>query len=80
MNADMPTRQTILIGGSYPGALSAWLRSTHPHLSVGAWSASGVVQPIADFWQYDEQVYLSTKKSGDWCPELMAAQNIYATE
>jgi len=50
MNADDPARQTILVGGSYPGALSAWMRSTHPHMSVGSWSASGVVQPISDFW------------------------------
>lgn len=50
MNKDYPTRKTVVIGGSYPGALSAWFRSTHPHMSVASWSASGVVQPITDFW------------------------------
>lgn len=53
MNLDDPTRQTVVIGGSYPGALSAWFRSRYPHLAMASWSSSGVVQPIVDFWQFD---------------------------
>lgn len=49
-------------------------------MSVGSWAASGVVQPIADFWQYDEQVYLTLLKYGDFCPAFMALQTAYATE
>jgi serine protease 16 len=30
MNEDNPDRETIVIGGSYPGALSAWFRSKYP--------------------------------------------------
>ena len=30
MNEDLPTRQTIVIGGSYPGALSGWFRARYP--------------------------------------------------
>jgi len=58
----------LVIGGSYPGALSAWFRERYPHLTVGSWSSSGVVQPIVDFWRFDEQTYQSTVKSGEWCP------------
>jgi len=50
MNLDNPARQTIVIGGSYPGALSGWFRSRYPHMAIASWASSGVVQPIADFW------------------------------
>ena len=44
----------LLIGGSYPGALAAWTRERYPHLAVGAWASSASVQPIIDFWKFDE--------------------------
>lgn len=36
----------ISIGGSYPGAMSAWFRNKYPHLTIGAISSSGVVLAI----------------------------------
>lgn len=54
MNEDMPERQTIVIGGSYPGALSAWFRYTYPDIATASWAASAVVQPLEDMWTYDE--------------------------
>jgi hypothetical protein len=42
------SKPTIMIGGSYPGALSAWFRTRYPHIA------------IADYWQYDEQLYTAT--------------------
>ena len=39
----------IVIGGSYPGALSAWFKSQYPHHAVGSWSSSGVIHAIEDF-------------------------------
>lgn len=44
------SKPTIVIGGSYSGALSAWFRTRYPHIAIAAWSASGIVQPIPDFW------------------------------
>lgn len=50
------TRKWLTIGGSYPGALSAWFRITHPELVVAAWSSSGVVDAIFNFSQFDQQI------------------------
>ena len=36
-------RQWVMIGGSYPGALSAWFRARYPEWAVASWSSSGVV-------------------------------------
>lgn len=61
--------EVVVVGGSYPGALSAWFRSRYPHLTIASWASSAVVQPIVDFQQYDKQSYTSTVKSGEWCPD-----------
>lgn len=58
----------VVIGGSYPGALSAWFREKYPQMTMASWASSGVVYPIADFWKFDEQVYLSTVKHSEECP------------
>lgn len=59
----------ITIGGSYPGALSAWFRYKYPHLTVGALASSAVVEAIEDFVDFDAQIRTSTLKSGPQCPE-----------
>eukprot|EP00769_Ergobibamus_cyprinoides_P004677 gnl/Ergobibamus_cyprinoides/864.p1 GENE.gnl/Ergobibamus_cyprinoides/864~~gnl/Ergobibamus_cyprinoides/864.p1 ORF type:complete len:352 (+),score=93.32 gnl/Ergobibamus_cyprinoides/864:143-1057(+) len=46
----------LILGGSYPGALSAWFRAKFPHLSVGAVASSAVVNPVIDFTIFDRQV------------------------
>jgi pimeloyl-ACP methyl ester carboxylesterase len=48
--------QWVALGGSYPGALSAWFRIKYPHLVVGAISSSGVVNAILNFTDFDKQV------------------------
>lgn len=65
----------ISIGGSYPGALSAWYRSKYPHLTIGSIASSAVINAIVDFKQFDEQMYLSTVKSGDFCSNAINASS-----
>ena len=71
--------KVLVIGGSYPGAMSAWFRNRYPHLAVGSWSSSGVVQPVVDFWKFDEQTYQSTVKSGEFCPKMIQDTMVYVT-
>ncbi|OQR81524.1 serine protease family S28, partial [Thraustotheca clavata] len=52
----------IAIGGSYPGALSAWFRIAYPNTTVASLSSSGVVNPVYNFHAFDEQVALSAGK------------------
>lgn len=47
---------------------------------MASWASSGVVQPIVDFWQFDEQVYTSSIKSGALCPAMIENSNDYITE
>ena len=57
----------VVIGGSYAGALAAWMRYKYPDLVVGAYSSSGVVNSILDFSAFDDQVKRSVQKSGPEC-------------
>ena len=72
--------EAFVIGGSYPGAMSAWFRSRYPHLAVGSWASSAVVQPIIDFQQYDMQTFTSTSKSGEYCPTMIQSSMDFVTE
>ncbi|KAJ2930761.1 hypothetical protein H1R20_g6344, partial [Candolleomyces eurysporus] len=42
----------IFVGGSYAGALAAFIMEQHPGVFWAAYSSAGVVQPKIDFWQY----------------------------
>ncbi|ATY65732.1 serine protease [Cordyceps militaris] len=42
----------VFTGGSYPGALAAWIEKLYPGTFWAYHAVSGVVQPIADYWQY----------------------------
>ncbi|KAF9554962.1 hypothetical protein CPC08DRAFT_712435 [Agrocybe pediades] len=53
----------ILIGGSYPGALVSWTMLKQPGVFWAGYSTAGVVQPIADFWQYFEPIRVNMPKN-----------------
>jgi hypothetical protein len=36
----------LTIGGSYPGAMSAWFRYKYPHMTVGAIASSAVILAV----------------------------------
>lgn len=57
----------MTVGGSYPGAVTAWFRYKYPHLTIGSISSSGVVNAIEDFTDFDESIYTSTQKSSSGC-------------
>ena len=65
------------IGGSYPGALSAWFREKFPYLTVGALASSAVVNSFIDYPSYDQQVYTSLMKSGPQCVASVQLLNNY---
>jgi hypothetical protein len=65
----------ISIGGSYPGALSAWYRYKYPHLTIGAIASSAVVLAIEDYQDFDEQMYMSSALSGDYCVKAINDSN-----
>jgi hypothetical protein len=46
INPDTPV---ITVGGSYPGAMSAWFRYKYESLTIGAYASSAVVNAIDDF-------------------------------
>ena len=61
----------ISVGGSYPGALSAWFRYKYPHLVIASIASSAVVLAIEDFKDFDEQIYLSSSRSSPTCTKAL---------
>ncbi|CAL6017754.1 Serine_peptidase [Hexamita inflata] len=47
----------VVAGGSYAGAVSAWLMQQHPGLFAGAISSSGVVDARFEIPEFDTQTY-----------------------
>ena len=64
-------RKVVVVGGSYPGAVSAWMRYKYPHIVDASISSSGVVNAILDYDMYDYQVFNSTHRSGGECPGVI---------
>lgn len=68
--------KVLTIGGSYPGALSAWFKSQYGSADA-AWSSSGVIHAIQDYYMYDFDLYESALRSGPSCPQVVKSVNDY---
>mmetsp|Transcript_7831 Transcript_7831/g.6927 ORF Transcript_7831/g.6927 Transcript_7831/m.6927 type:complete len:367 (+) Transcript_7831:304-1404(+) len=60
-------RKIIVVGGSYPGALSAWFREKYPHIADASWASSAVVNAIDNYDLFDYQIWNSTLRSSSYC-------------
>ena len=70
----------FVIGGSYPGALSAWFKSQYPNHTIGAWSSSGVINAIYDYHLFDNSLFTSMSKSGADCPDQVVLHYTFIEE
>ena len=50
----------------------AWFKNVYPNHAAAIWSSSGVINAIEDFTMFDTDIYVSTEKSGHWCPKNIA--------
>jgi hypothetical protein len=60
----------LTIGGSYPGALSAWFKSLY-NSADAAWSSSGVINVIQNYSMYDFDLYQASERSGQACVDVI---------
>jgi hypothetical protein len=67
-------RQWLMIGGSYPGALSAWFRLKYPELAAASWSSSGVILAVENFTQFD---VIEAEAVGDECANALRTVTSY---
>uniref|UniRef100_A0A914UYQ5 Serine carboxypeptidase S28 n=1 Tax=Plectus sambesii TaxID=2011161 RepID=A0A914UYQ5_9BILA len=61
--------QWITFGGSYSGALSAWMRQQYPNIVIGAIASSGPVLAKLDFAEYIDVVQTSLSTYSPQCAD-----------
>ena len=66
--ADPEHCTVAVVGGSYPGSLSSWMRLKYPSTVAASWASSAPVWVTADFYQYDQHVNdMLVKLKGETC-------------
>ncbi|KAI0473312.1 peptidase S28 [Xylariaceae sp. FL0804] len=55
-SSNAPSAPWVWIGGSYSGALGAWIESLQPGTMWATHSTSGPVQTIYDYWEYYQPI------------------------
>ncbi|CAI2368494.1 unnamed protein product [Moneuplotes crassus] len=69
-------RKIIVVGGSYPGALSAWFRMKYPHIADASWASSAVINAVENMDLFDWQIYESSNRSSDTCTRAIQGLNL----
>ncbi|KAH9936834.1 peptidase S28 [Epithele typhae] len=71
----------IMVGGSYPGALTSYVMQNKPDLLYAGWASSGVVQAIGDFWGYyePERQYMPKNCSADMTAVIDYVDSVFET-
>jgi pimeloyl-ACP methyl ester carboxylesterase len=64
------TAPVVVVGGSYPGALSAWFRFKYPNIAVASVASSAPIHAKEDFYEYDQKVSAS---AGPECSSAVIA-------
>ena len=68
MNEELEvSHKWVIIGGSYPGAMSAWFKSKYDTHVAASWSSSGVIHAIEEYRGYDFTVMDATRNSSLLC-------------
>ncbi|KAK7584018.1 hypothetical protein V9T40_004981 [Parthenolecanium corni] len=65
----------IALGGSYAGALAAWMRYKYPHLVYGAVSSSGPLLAKMDYKEYFHVVHHSISSYSNKCEKEISRAN-----
>lgn len=71
-------KKVMLVGCSYAGGLVGWFSENnskwiddhsgiHRNYQLAAWSSSGVMRPLEEFWGFDETIYQQLMKTGTEC-------------
>jgi len=76
-----PDAPWVMSGGSYSGALAAWVESVDPGTFWAYHASSAVVEAVGDFWQYFSPVQLGMPKncSADVTKVIDYVDNILTT-
>lgn len=49
-------------------------------MTIGSIGSSGVILAVEDFKDFDEQIYISARKSGEFCPTAIKALSDYVED
>uniref|UniRef100_A0AC35FLF8 Uncharacterized protein n=1 Tax=Panagrolaimus sp. PS1159 TaxID=55785 RepID=A0AC35FLF8_9BILA len=66
-NQNLTNPKWVVFGGSYSGSLALWFRQLYPELAVGAVGSSGPIQPLLDFYEFNQVVENSIRHRDPKC-------------